>query len=175
MERANNELQCSSIAIPAISSGIFRFPLDLCASVILEAIEAAASSFRQVCLTDIRIVIVDDPTYKAFRKVFLAKFPGAFNAFPTCSHHLGISRPKPSKLYNDALRLAEAERKALADAKAARNFKGYDANLVPCEFCKRSVNFDSYKLHLDFECHATEKSVINCRNCGLKILESVLH
>jgi hypothetical protein len=62
---------------------------------------------------------------------------------------------------------AEAERKALAEAKAARRYQEDDVNLVPCEYCKRSVNFDSYKLHVEYECQAANKRVLNCRNCGL--------
>jgi len=136
LERANNKLQCTSIAItrhhpirwlvrqglPAISSGIFRFPLDICATVIIEAIEAAVTTLNNLILKDIRIVIIDDPTYKAFRKVFLAKFPGAVNHFPTCTYQIATSSPKLSKLHPDALKQAEAERKALAEAKEARRY-----------------------------------------------------
>ena len=60
-----DELGCTSISLPALSTGIFGFPRDRAASVILSAIEqyfaGHASGIRTV-----RLVLFDAPTVEAF-------------------------------------------------------------------------------------------------------------
>ncbi len=61
-----DELKCSSIALPAISTGIFGFPKDRAAGIIFSAIEKyfvenPASGLRQV-----RIVLFDQSTLDVF-------------------------------------------------------------------------------------------------------------
>jgi putative ATPase len=46
-----NKLKCKSIAIPAISSGIYGFPKPLCAKTFFEAIEDFAQQFESETLT----------------------------------------------------------------------------------------------------------------------------
>ncbi|XP_037381344.1 protein mono-ADP-ribosyltransferase PARP9 [Talpa occidentalis] len=57
-----------TIAIPAVSSGIFRFPLHLCAEIIVETIKL---HFQQKhlnsCLKEIHLVSNEDPTVAAFK------------------------------------------------------------------------------------------------------------
>src|SRR6266542_3567081 len=65
--RLADELKCSSIALPAISTGIFGFPKDRAAEIIFSAIEnyfADNSSNLQV----IKIILFDQPTIDAFLK-----------------------------------------------------------------------------------------------------------
>ncbi len=64
--RAADELKCSSIALPAISTGIFGFPQERAAGIIFSAIEKyfvenPASRLRQV-----RLVLFDPSTIDAF-------------------------------------------------------------------------------------------------------------
>src|SRR5512138_1124396 len=63
-----DELKCSSIALPAISTGIFGFPKDRAAGIIFSTVEKyfvenPASGLRQV-----RLVLFDQPTLDAFVK-----------------------------------------------------------------------------------------------------------
>ena len=53
------DLGCRSISIPAISAGIYRYPVDLCAMVILDAIEQFVMDHhtRYYSLESIRIVL----------------------------------------------------------------------------------------------------------------------
>lgn len=77
VNRANDELGCTSIAIPAISAGIFAFPVDLCAQTIMEALEQSLSDKYNVAalgLKEIRIVIIDEPTFLGVRREFLNKY-----------------------------------------------------------------------------------------------------
>ncbi len=60
-----NELGLGSIALPAISTGIFGFPKDRAAGVMLKAIGEYFSS-RISRVRVVRIVIIDDPTLRAF-------------------------------------------------------------------------------------------------------------
>ena len=61
LRKANDELGCSSIALPPISSGLFGFPVGLCAETMIEAIEAELGQNlpRLLSLTDVRIVVID--------------------------------------------------------------------------------------------------------------------
>ena len=64
------EMACSSIAFPAISTGIFGVDCDLAADAIINAILSVSTSLK---LIDIRIVIIDKPTYSCFAKHLLMK------------------------------------------------------------------------------------------------------
>jgi len=80
IDRANDELGCTSIAFPAISAGLFGFPLDLCAHTILEAFENYLSdkyNSAMLGLKDIRIVIIDEPSFLGVRREFLKRYPAS--------------------------------------------------------------------------------------------------
>lgn len=76
------KLNLSSIALTAISSGIFGIPNDTCAEVMFFAIEEFSSSegAKFSTLRDVRIVIIDEPTLSVFQKEFAKRYVahGAF-------------------------------------------------------------------------------------------------
>ncbi|XP_065920896.1 uncharacterized protein [Dysidea avara] len=61
--------ECKSVSFPPISSGIFGVSKELVANVMLSALCSYKCS-SPVLLTDVRIVIIDDPTYQVFLDVF---------------------------------------------------------------------------------------------------------
>jgi len=63
-----NQLRCKSVAIPAISSGIFGFPKPLCAKTFFEAIQQFAQKFdtETVSLEEIRLTNFDEETTYIF-------------------------------------------------------------------------------------------------------------
>ena len=70
------QLQLSSIALTAISSGIFGMPKDICAEVMFAAIEEFSSSndAEFSTLRDVRIVIIDKPTLSVFQGEFVKRY-----------------------------------------------------------------------------------------------------
>ncbi len=67
LELAEN-LQCASLAMPAISTGIFGFPRARAAGVILRALDAWASSARasEGSLRLVRVVLLDEAALSDF-------------------------------------------------------------------------------------------------------------
>ena len=70
------KLELCSIALPAISSGIFGMPKNICAQVMFDAVEEFSSSTDAEfsTLRDVRIVIIDDETINFFRKEFVERY-----------------------------------------------------------------------------------------------------
>jgi len=68
--RAADELQCESISMPAISTGIFGFPKERAAKIIFSAIEKHFSDAQISTLKNIRIVLFDEATIQPFLKVW---------------------------------------------------------------------------------------------------------
>ena len=91
------ELKLSSIALPAISSGIFGMPKNLCAQVMFKAIEEFSSSTdaKFSTLRDVRIVIIDDQTISVFREEFVRRYTSQETSSTTLPHP--EHRPRPSK------------------------------------------------------------------------------
>ena len=75
--RLADQLELSSIAIPAISTGIFGFPKDRAAGIILSAIEAYFSQPTASSLNLVRITLYDQPTLDAFLQVWNKKIKTA--------------------------------------------------------------------------------------------------
>lgn len=67
--RVADELGLQSIAFPAISTGIFGFPKERAAKVILEAIETYFRENTSSGLKVIKLVLFDQPTVGAFLQV----------------------------------------------------------------------------------------------------------
>lgn len=67
------EKNLRSVALTAISSGIFGFPKDRCARVIFDALDAWAGAEP----SDLRVVILDDPTYAVFAEEWKRRDRGA--------------------------------------------------------------------------------------------------
>lgn len=70
------KLSLDSIAIPAIGSGIYGVPKDVCAGVMLDAVEEYVTrvSRKNKKLTDIRLVDLDDLSVQAFQTEFLCRY-----------------------------------------------------------------------------------------------------
>lgn len=66
----------SSIALPAISSGIFGFPKDRCAQILLQTALDFCAQEPTSSLRDIRFIVYDDPTLQAFEAEFQRQFKG---------------------------------------------------------------------------------------------------
>ena len=66
-----------SIAFPAISSGIYGFPKDRCARVMLDAALAHLDESPGEPPLDIRFVLYDDETVSAFRAAWSERFMGS--------------------------------------------------------------------------------------------------
>jgi len=70
------ELKLSSIALPAISSGILGTPKSICAQVMFQAVEEFSSNTdpKFSTLRDVRIAIIDDETINVFREEFVKRY-----------------------------------------------------------------------------------------------------
>ena len=62
---------CKSIAFPAISTGVFGVNCDLAAKTIINAI--LSFNYSSSKLSDLRIVIIDQPTYSCFAEHLIVK------------------------------------------------------------------------------------------------------
>lgn len=65
-----------SIAIPAVSSGVYGVPRDVCAEVIVDAIVDFSAENPSCQLTEIHLVNNDDPTVRAFLQEMRKRFSG---------------------------------------------------------------------------------------------------
>ncbi len=72
--RVADELHCSSIALPAISTGIFGFPKDRAASVIIFRIVVYLSKNENSGIRLVRLVLFDQATVDVFLKKWEALF-----------------------------------------------------------------------------------------------------
>ncbi len=64
-----------SLALPAISTGIFGFPKARGARVILDAIVAFFAAHPSSSLRQVRITLIDEPTVRVFEDEFRRRWP----------------------------------------------------------------------------------------------------
>jgi O-acetyl-ADP-ribose deacetylase len=75
--RVADELKCSSIALPAISTGIYGFPKDRAAGIILSVIESYFADNSSSGLKTVNLVLYDQPTVDVFLKSWQSKWGGS--------------------------------------------------------------------------------------------------
>ena len=68
--RVAEELGAGSIAFPAISTGVYGYPLELAAPVAMEAVRAAPASIEEI-----RFVLFDERAHDAFGRALEATEP----------------------------------------------------------------------------------------------------
>ena len=65
-----------SIVLPAIGSGIFGIPKEICADIMIQAAQEFSKKHENCALKEIHFVNIDDASGKVFVKEFLQKFGG---------------------------------------------------------------------------------------------------
>jgi O-acetyl-ADP-ribose deacetylase (regulator of RNase III) len=70
-----DELRLASLALPAISTGIFGFPKDRGARLIVDAILDFLSTQPKTSLQEIRITLIDQPSVLIFSQEFARRWP----------------------------------------------------------------------------------------------------
>lgn len=72
--QAAHGLGCTSLAVPAISSGIFGFPKELCAEILVDAAENWFAQNAETPLRVVRFTNIDWPTVEVFLEEFSKRF-----------------------------------------------------------------------------------------------------
>mmetsp|Transcript_10763 Transcript_10763/g.11825 ORF Transcript_10763/g.11825 Transcript_10763/m.11825 type:complete len:287 (+) Transcript_10763:36-896(+) len=70
-----DELGYASVAIPALSTGIFRFPKELCAQIMFNTIKEYAKNNPQTKIKLVRLTNFDETTVQIFEREFHEQFP----------------------------------------------------------------------------------------------------
>lgn len=70
--RVADELKCSSISMPAISTGIFGFPKERAAGIIFSTIEKYFSEIKDSTIQTVRLVLFDQATVQVFLDVWVS-------------------------------------------------------------------------------------------------------
>ncbi|NWW31625.1 PAR14 polymerase, partial [Panurus biarmicus] len=84
-----------SIALPAISGGIFGFPLELCTYSIVSSIkETLEESKENSSLKEIHLVGFSQDNIQAFRKAFREVFPDSSPSYRSLHHVSTVPRPR---------------------------------------------------------------------------------
>ena len=68
--RVADELKCTSVAMPAISTGIFGFPKDRAAGIIFKSVNTYFGAKGDSTVKLVRIVLFDDASVKVFLDVW---------------------------------------------------------------------------------------------------------
>lgn len=68
--RVAEELECSSIALPAISTGIFGFPQDRAARIIFSSVEEYFSENQASKIKTVKLVLFDQSSADVFTKTW---------------------------------------------------------------------------------------------------------
>ena len=74
--RIAREEKLTSIALPAIGSGIYGMPKDACAEVMFDVVDEfiRQGDPKKKTITDVRFVNMDDASFQAFRKEFVSRY-----------------------------------------------------------------------------------------------------
>ncbi|HSL43862.1 MAG TPA: macro domain-containing protein [Anaerolineales bacterium] len=72
--RLADELKCSSIALPAISTGIYGFPKERAAGIIFSAVERYFAANSSSGLKTVKLALYDQPTVDVFLKSWQEKW-----------------------------------------------------------------------------------------------------
>ncbi len=74
--KTTSDAQCQSVAIPAISSGIFEYPKRECADVLFGAVERFAKDHKneKQSLQVVRFTNIDNDTVAVFRDEFKRRY-----------------------------------------------------------------------------------------------------
>jgi O-acetyl-ADP-ribose deacetylase (regulator of RNase III) len=72
--RVADELKCASVALPAISTGIYGFPKDRAAQIIFSAIENYFAHHSSSELKTVKLVLYDQPTVDIFLQSWPSKW-----------------------------------------------------------------------------------------------------
>lgn len=88
------KVNAQSIAVPAISSGIFGVGKEVVAKCITDSIQSYRFSKPLPILSDIRIVIIDHPTHSVFAQLFSTKMAVLAHSIP--DPYKSATRPRSS-------------------------------------------------------------------------------